>query len=138
MRWGMAPLPRDAQSATVASVEGTFISAQTPHPDACWQWVVFLSRQSPDRLIPARRSLVESAAYERRVGDDTAAVVRESVEGELLLFPTSLPEAGEAAWEIFEEAVDAIIDERSTPQEAMGWAQQQSELRMGPSSSSGP
>jgi multiple sugar transport system substrate-binding protein len=129
MRWGMVPLPRDAQSATIASVEGYFVSSQTRHPDACWQWIAFLSQQTTDRLAPARRSLVESAAYEQQVGHDITTVVRESLEGQLLLFPTTLPEGAGETWEIFREAIDEIINGRSTPRQAMKWAQQQSTFK---------
>lgn len=132
MRWGVVPLPRDAQSATIALVEGYFISSQTQHLDACWQWIAFLSKQIPNRLTPARRSLVESTAYERQVGRDAAAAIRESIAGELLLLPTSSPEGFEEIWGIFLEALEAIINEQSTPQEAMDWAQRQSESQMGP------
>ncbi len=127
MRWGMAPLPRDAQSATVASVEGTFISAQTPHPDACWQWVAFLSKQIPNRQTPARKSLAESTTYEQLVGSDVAAVARASMENTLLLSP-KLTEF-EQALGIFGQALDAIINQRSTPQEAMNWAQEHSQFK---------
>jgi ABC-type glycerol-3-phosphate transport system substrate-binding protein len=55
MRWGMVPLPRDAQSATLTTVDGYFVSARAQHPDACWKWILFLSKQLPIRQAPARR-----------------------------------------------------------------------------------
>jgi multiple sugar transport system substrate-binding protein len=129
MRWGMVPLPRDVGSATIASVEGYYISSQAQRPDACWQWIAFLSERASDRLIPARRSIVESAAYGQRVGNEIAAVARESLSGELLLFPIDMPEEIQAASGLFLDALDEIIDERSTPQEALEWAQQQSTFK---------
>jgi ABC-type glycerol-3-phosphate transport system substrate-binding protein len=129
MRWGMVPLPRDVASATIASVEGYYVSSQAQHVDACWRWIAFLSEQVADRLAPARRSLVESAAYGQQVGSDIAAVVRESLEGELLLFPVDLSEEVEAASGILLQALDEIANGQTTPQEALEWAQQQSTFK---------
>jgi ABC-type glycerol-3-phosphate transport system substrate-binding protein len=120
----MNPLPRDQQTATLTIVEGTFISSQAQHPHACWQWIAFLGKQAPYRLAPARRSIAESTTYERQVGNDVAAVVRASLEDALLLSPKLVE--FEEALEIFAQAFDAIVNERSTPQEAMSWAQQRS------------
>ena len=127
MRWGVAPLPRDEQPATLTMVEGIFISSQTQHADACWQWIAFLSKQNPSRLTPARKSLAESTTYEQRVGGDVAAVARASMENALLLSPR-LAEF-EQALMVFGQAFDAIINERSTPQEAMIWAQEHSQFK---------
>jgi multiple sugar transport system substrate-binding protein len=125
MRWGMVPLPRDAQSATPTFVEGYSISSQAQYPDACWQWISFLSERTPHRLMPARKSLAESIAYEQQVGSDVAAVARTSVESAVLL-PPRLVEFG-GVWGIFWRALDAIISGRSTPEEAMINAQQEAE-----------
>lgn len=125
MRWGMMPLPRDAQSVTGAEVEGYFISSQTRHPDACWQWIAFLSKQIPHRLMPARKSLAQSNAYEQQVGDDIAAVARASMESAVMITP-DLAEF-EEAMDVFYAAVEEVINGRSTPEEAMSWAQQQAE-----------
>jgi ABC-type glycerol-3-phosphate transport system substrate-binding protein len=127
MRWGMVSLPRDERAATLTVVEGYFISSQAPHPDACWQWVAFLSQQVPGRQAPARRSLAESTAYEQRVGGDVAAVARASMDDALLLSP-ELAEF-EQALGVFNRAVEAIIDQRLTPREAMIWAQEQSQFK---------
>lgn len=126
-RWGTASLPRDAVSFTVGIVEGYFISDQAQHPDACWQWISFLSRQMPGRFIPTRRSVAESVAYERRAGDETAAVARASIESAGLLSPRVAAVEGASA--ILEQAVDEIVNGRSTPVEAMAWAQRESENR---------
>jgi ABC-type glycerol-3-phosphate transport system substrate-binding protein len=127
MRWGAAPLPRDAQSATLTLVNGMFISSQTQHPEACWQWLAFVSKQIPQHQTPARRSLAESTEYERQVGGDIALVARTSMEDALLLSPDLVE--FEQALGVFGQALDAILSERSTPEEAMMWAQQQSTFR---------
>jgi ABC-type glycerol-3-phosphate transport system substrate-binding protein len=127
MRWGVVPLPRDALSATLTLVEGYFVSAQTEHPDACWKWLSFLSDQLPARQFPVRRSLATSVEYERQVGEELASVARSSMENALLLSPR-LAEF-EQALEVFSQAFNAILDERSTPHEAMSWAQQRSNFK---------
>jgi multiple sugar transport system substrate-binding protein len=131
MRWGAVPLPSDAQSATLTSVEGYFISSQAQHPDACWQWISFLSEQMssdvqhPRRLMPARKSLAESTAYEQQVGSDVAAVARVSMESAMVPSPRLVELGG--VWGIFWRALDAITNGRSTPEEAMISAQQEAE-----------
>ena len=129
VNWGMAPLPHDEQSAADAWVEGYAISSQTEHPDACWQWILFLSEQMPDRLMPPRRSLAESTAYEQQVGREVAATARSSVENALLVSPWTWAALGEAM-NIFERAVDQIINGDISPREAMDWAQREAESRM--------
>ena len=123
--WGVVPLPRGNQSATMALVEAYFISADTQHRDAAWQWVSFLSQQLPQRLAPVRQSLAESSAYEQQVGTDVAAVTRASMENALLLSP-KLAEF-EQALGVLQRAFGEIAAGRSTPEEAMDWAQQQFE-----------
>lgn len=129
--WGMAPLPRNVQAITQAEAEGYAIYSQTQHRDACWQWIAFLGEQMPYRLMPARKSIAESTAYEQHVGADIAAVARVSMENAVLINPRAFGELGETM-DIFAEAVGKIVNEDSTPQEAMVWAQEEAELRMKP------
>ena len=49
----------------------------------------FLSRQVPNNLIPARRSITESSAYRERVGSDNAETGRAAL-AELLQLNLSL------------------------------------------------
>jgi ABC-type glycerol-3-phosphate transport system substrate-binding protein len=127
MRWGVVPLPRERQSATLTLVEGYFISSQAQNPDACWEWLSFLSKQIPARQAPARRSLAESEEYEQQVGTEIATVVRASMENTLMLSPKLVE--FEEALELFSRAFDAILQETSSPEEAMAWAQQQSKFK---------
>lgn len=127
MHWGMVPLPTDRHSATLTMVEGYFISSQTLHPDACWEWIAFLSGQIPARQAPARRALAESAEYEQTVSTQVAAVVRSSMENALMLSP-KLAEFEEALG-LFSQAFESILNESASPQEAMSWAQQQSKYK---------
>ena len=127
MRWGVVTLPRETNAATLTLVEGYYVSASTGHPDACWAWIAFLSGKLPNRNTPVRRSLTEGLAYEEQVGREVAQVARVSLDGALLLSP-ELAEFEEALG-LFEQAFRAIMEQRSTPMEAMNWAQQQSTLK---------
>jgi multiple sugar transport system substrate-binding protein len=127
MRWGVTTLPRDQAQATLTLVEGYYISAQTDYPDAAWAWLSFVSGKLPNRHTPVRRSLAEGLDYEEKVGAEVAAVARASLDGALLLSP-ELAEF-EDALGLFEQAFRAIMDQRSTPMEAMNWAQQQSRFK---------
>jgi len=125
MRWGMLPLPRDAQAVSGGDVEGYVISSQAEHPDACWLWVDFLSRQIPYRLVPARRSLAESDLFKQQVGSAVAATVQASMDNMLLVSPdvaVFFP-----ALATFYQAVEQAVVGNSTPGEAMRWAQEQAE-----------
>jgi ABC-type glycerol-3-phosphate transport system substrate-binding protein len=124
MRWGLISLPRDAQAGTLAWVLGYAISAETAHPEACWQWIAFLSQQSQASfgMVPPRKSIAESAAYEQLVGADAATVARQSMESAMLISP-ALVEFGDLG--VYGRAINAIIEGSATPQEAMTRAQQQ-------------
>lgn len=128
-RLGIAPLPRDAQPATYGDVEIYAITAQSQSPDACWQWISFLSAQVDEayRLVPARRSVAESREYEQVVGREVATAVRASVENAII--PPSIDQfmAFMPGLEAFDRAVQRILAGEITAQEAMDWAQQQAE-----------
>ncbi|HEX9373349.1 MAG TPA: extracellular solute-binding protein, partial [Roseiflexaceae bacterium] len=62
----LAPPPgADKASPDDFQVSGLYITAKTQHPDACWQWLKFLSGDlsALDGSFPARRSLAESQAF---------------------------------------------------------------------------
>jgi multiple sugar transport system substrate-binding protein len=127
MGWGIAPLPRDQQSATMTLVAGYYVSGQTDHAEAAWEWIAFISQEMPNQLTPVRRSLAESSEFEQQVGSNIAAVARASMENALLLSP-ELVEFEEALG-LFAQAYEKVIDGTSTSEEAMTWAQQQSAFR---------
>lgn len=120
--WGMVPLPRDAQSVTWVDTVAHYVFDQTPHREACWKWVAFLSEQTPPTMVPTRRSIVESEAYEERVGAEVATAVRASLEGTLLPFDARA-EWTEEAWEILVKAMDQAIKGEVAAEGAMTWAQ---------------
>jgi ABC-type glycerol-3-phosphate transport system substrate-binding protein len=125
----MAPLPRDAQAITQVSVEGYVISSQTENIEASWQWISFLSEQMPSRLMPPRRSLAGSDAYEQQMGEEIAAVTRASMENAVLVSPEVGEELNDII-DIFGQAVDDMVNERFSSSDAMNWAQQEAEIKM--------
>ena len=58
------------------------ISNQSPHPDACWEWIRFLLDQPVAAITgtPARRSFVEAPEFVGRVGEEEMASIRFSLE----------------------------------------------------------
>lgn len=123
-KWGMTTLPRDRQAANLARVEALAISAQAKHPEACWQWISFLSQQTPARLAPARRSILESQAFEQQAGADVVVVVRASIEHAFLL--QDLP-ALEDLGRLWAKAIDEVLAGKATAAEALIQAQLETE-----------
>lgn len=78
---GVAPLPIGSEASTEFEVRAYYISAQTPQPQACWQWLTFLSGQ-PDvaHPLPARRSVVESPGWRGQLDETTLAAYRATLE----------------------------------------------------------
>lgn len=75
---GIVPLPVGVDGKSVddpMAMAGYYISANSPHPQACWNWLRFLSEQpTAVQGVPARRSVTESAAYRQQVGKERAAI----------------------------------------------------------------
>jgi ABC-type glycerol-3-phosphate transport system substrate-binding protein len=70
---GVAPLPGGDLSTDVSALRALFISAQTPHPRACWAWIAFLSKEGQAvSLFPAHQDIAKSDAWCEQVGADTA------------------------------------------------------------------
>lgn len=120
---GVVPLPSDARSFTAATVNAYAISAETQYPNECWQLVAFLSKQIPRNLVPARKSLTESAEYEQLVGHEVAVAARSSIEAATLV-SQDIVQFG-AAMGAFFQAVESVMDARSTAEEAMSQLQRQ-------------
>jgi len=79
LQTGIVPLPRTLEGKPMMDPmfsAGYYISAATPHADACWQWLQFLTEQ-PSAVdgVPARRSVAESTAYREKVGAEVADVL---------------------------------------------------------------
>ena len=115
------------------SVSGSFhtiiISAHTDHHEACWQWVIYISKQPYYRLAPARKSLLYSEEYEEEVGSRVATAARASIENAVLVTPRLIT-FSQVIEEAFLPAIESVV-EGATPEEAMIAAQGQAEIILG-------
>ncbi len=75
---GVAPLPTrgggagSTRATTEFNVKAYYVSAHTSAPQACWEWLTFLSHQPESvRLLPARRSVAASPSWQGQ-WDETA------------------------------------------------------------------
>ena len=82
---GMAPLPAHSRAVRPTSTEfesnAYYISIHTDAPQACWDWLTFLSGQpAAVRLLPARRSVAASAQWQEQVGEAALPAYQVSLE----------------------------------------------------------
>ena len=126
MRWGMVPLPLTEQAFVPMITSGYAISSDTAHPDECWRLISFLSSQTQTSfdMIPARKSLAESAEYRELVGSDIADVAQASLEDSRPLSPALFEFIN---FNVYGRAINSILSGVSTPEEALIQAQQRSE-----------
>lgn len=130
---GMAPLPAlsaaerpvGMKGVTEFLYEGLFIASDTPHPQACWEWLKFASAQAaPVRGLPARRSLLESADFAEQAGQDAVETYRASLEyADASILPTS--EASAQLHWVYQALTDILKGAR--PEMALAEAQRQAE-----------
>ncbi len=108
---GRVPLPhmQGENSYRVSQIpRGQYISNRAENPQACWEWIKFIS-EHPEALydVPARRSMLASPAWEAVVGKETADALRAAIaqrtpEGRQQ--PNELGSAGQWWTEILEAA----------------------------------
>ena len=131
---GVAPLPRRADGTSTASLlatSGYFVSATTEHRLACWKWLTFLTEQPTAVLgYPARRSLAESVAYGKLVGEERAAALAAAVidaeEESALQVMTEEDWVGGALFWLF-QAYGQVLEGKAEPEEALDEAQRKAE-----------
>ncbi len=82
---GLAPFPRgpDGHTFSVANtLTSYFITADTPHPQLCWQWLKFLITQpTASTHLPAHAATAESAAFADHAGAEQTAAYLASMAG---------------------------------------------------------
>ena len=121
LKWGMVPLPHGENPITMAFGDGYYISSKSEQKDACWKWVNYLSRQPHSRLVPARKSVVESEAYSKQAGREIADVAKSTEKSAVLISPDLAK--FENVIQIFYTALAGVLAGQLTPEEAMGFAQ---------------
>ncbi|MGD8795122.1 MAG: extracellular solute-binding protein, partial [Anaerolineae bacterium] len=129
LRSGILPFPQgtsDSASPVVYS-SGYFISAQAAAPQACWEWIKFLTTEtSVVQGFPARRSVATSDAYRQQVGTERATVYLTSVEGSQRpsVFQRIAGQEWLGAYLVWlEQAYKQIVEEGMLPEEALAIAQ---------------
>jgi len=127
---GVVPLPLGQHDiSSYVSVKGYFVSAQSEFPQACWQWLTFLTGQAEAvQGLPARRSVAESAAYRQQVGDGRAAAYLAGMTGSerpLLRFSDNAWLWGATYW-LF-QAYGQVLEGEANVEEALDAAQQRAD-----------
>lgn len=126
---GVAPLPRDRQGATGFDSWGGYISARSPHPEACWAWLMTLSDHLTNGPgVPARRSLAEGADFAAMVDTASRDAYLTSVTYQDVQWDRWQDRTHWTGWILpwFRQAVqDALIGQQS-PVQALDEAQAQS------------
>ncbi len=73
----VAPMPVGGAGVPQSEIRmrGMFISAQTKQPQACWEWIKFLSGDTSltDSDMPARRSVAQSEAFLKQLPPEQIA-----------------------------------------------------------------
>jgi multiple sugar transport system substrate-binding protein len=126
--WRMLPLPREHTHLALADVEGYYITASSPHPEEALLLIRFLSErwEAAGQRIPPRRSMIQSAAYERAVGPDVIAIAR-SLPDELMMIPVDMSPALARVGELTMVSVNRIIMEGLDAESVLAEAQRQAE-----------
>lgn len=103
-----------------------YIAADTAHPQACWQWLRFLSEQMPLKAyLPPRYSLLTSEAFRAQVGAEAQTIYMNALndieparqESVQVSFHTSV------AYLWFDQALQAILEGKSDAQPTLDEAQ---------------
>ncbi|MGC8782301.1 MAG: extracellular solute-binding protein [Anaerolineae bacterium] len=124
IKWGMAPLPADARSATMATAAGYGITTQCKRTLTCWQLAVFMSKQPIATFAPARRSLIKAMTGQ----DVEVARIAQAAADNSLMIRTGDLNRLEKAIQVFMAAVEAVVTDKASAAEALAAAQQQSPM----------
>jgi multiple sugar transport system substrate-binding protein len=78
---GMVPMPQGPGQVGDFLLLGYSISAHTQHPQACWEWMKFLSAQ-PLAIegVPARRSVAASEVYRQQIKPELRDIYQATLE----------------------------------------------------------
>lgn len=97
---------------TPLSMHGSFISQDSDYPLAVWEWLKFLSYQSPvSRFIPARPSVAAGSGYWKQLPRPLGNVMRTAFP---FARPITIGEKGMITW----QQIAAVLGEEMTPIQA--------------------
>ena len=126
---GVASLPRGSRPVAPRKVMAYYIAAHTPHVEACWEWLKFVSEHISKDGLPARRSLVASDEFREYVGEEAQAAYLESLayqNTDVFRDLEGLPGSGKVyTWLI--QAAQEIVWNGADAQTALSQAQQKAE-----------
>jgi multiple sugar transport system substrate-binding protein len=126
---GVVALPYASSSYWSTSY---LISKGAENPQACWNWIKFLSEQPNlyKRSLPARKSVAASLEWETWIGPERAAIYRQAASQ---LDQDLLPAYAQTNWPIWQTesyltmAISAILSDDADPQQALAEAQQRAD-----------
>jgi multiple sugar transport system substrate-binding protein len=124
-----APLPKGKRCVLESIIRAYYINANTPHPEACWEWIKFLSERFVGLGFPARRSLAESEAFREKKGQKAQVICLEAWECEgsnISRGLEGLPES-RLAYRFLGEALEAIVWKGADVREALAEAQRKAD-----------
>ncbi len=130
-RWGVVPLPAGRKAATLASVQGCFISAHSEHFDQALQWVDYLTQQPVlHGGLPARWFVATSDAIRPQLGQE----VEDALDELLASLERGVVLSESLDWRAthwLQGPLFSTLEGEQTVEEAVKTAQQQAEAELG-------
>ncbi len=125
--YGFAPMPLAPEGKGYGQIyfSGYFITAEAAHPQACWDWLIFLTeRPGESGGLPARRSVAESEAFRQQAGEELADTYQFVISHSREATGLSVDETSQIGRSVywFEAAYDRVIEGEET-EAALAWAQ---------------
>jgi len=127
-RLGVAALPFGSKAFRSWSAGGYFISKESPHPQACWQWLRFLSHHAMEirKGLPARRSAAESPTFRAAVGPETVEAYLASMDHIARPYSWTFEFWLMPSYTWLSQAFSSMVD-GAKPETALGEAQRKAE-----------
>ncbi|MGQ9555395.1 MAG: extracellular solute-binding protein [Anaerolineae bacterium] len=127
--WGIAPPPAGKQRASLLWVRTCVLSAQSPHPQAAWQWARYVATHPPtDYDVPALKEAAEADSLFATEAAEVAAAARVSLASGYA-FPSVAWLAELGNW--LSRALDDIFRGDVSVAEALIEAQERANERLG-------
>ena len=124
MKWKMLPLPKDRTGIGLGDVEAYYLMKDCEHPKEALKLLRFLADrwEASDKMLPPRRSLADSEAYQEAVGEELATVAS-MASAKLMMLPSESSAALDKVSEEFTAAVVQIVEEDYLAEQILDEAQ---------------